>query len=618
VTTPIERIGAEKFALAFPQNCQNLAWLLGAGASAAAGIPTGYDMIIDFKTRLFCEAVKIRRREVDTGDPLWLQRITAFFDDAHGMPAAGDADEYAALFEAVYPKPSDRRTYIEKAVRLGKSSYGHRVLAALIASGQVPCLFTTNFDPLVERATTVADELLPAASQIHLTVADIDSAERAERCLRESSWPLLTKLHGDYKEERLKNTSAELAHEDERLLKVMVGCCARFGLVVAGYSGRDASVMAALTEAIPGGFPAGLFWITRPGTALLPSVAELLAQASTSGVVTRLVEVDNFDEFASSLDRQATLPAILSNQVRSAKPAARVQPVALPTVEIASFPVLRCSALPLLEVPTIARRLVLVESSTTLAVRNLLRDSGTHGVVACQGPEVAAFGQDEALVAALAPLGARIDGEITLDPHANSWVLGLLYDALTRALARRRPLRPQLRRSGHSLVVAVPDVTRDDPAAIRDRNELKILRDAYGSALSGTAGQLGLPFAEAVRLRLEWWLNRWWCVFDPFTWVEQPRRTSTGESDFDSRGNERRGGDPVGDWRRERWATRRNSEWASILEGWARLLAPDGETTVQAIDLRGSPGLDAQFTLTVATAWSRPGGQLATTPSRQQ
>jgi hypothetical protein len=107
-------------------------------------------------------------------------------------------------------------------------------------------------------------------------------------------------------------------------------------------------------------------------------------------------------------------------------------------------------------------------------------------------------------------------------------------------------------------------------------------------------------------------------VFDPFTWVEQPRRTSTGESDFDSRGNERRGGDPVGDWRRERWATRRNSEWASILEGWARLLAPDGETTVQAIDLRGSPGLDAQFTLTVATAWSRPGGQLATTPSRQQ
>jgi hypothetical protein len=34
----------------------NVAWLLGAGASAAAGIPTAFDMIWDFKRTLFCAA----------------------------------------------------------------------------------------------------------------------------------------------------------------------------------------------------------------------------------------------------------------------------------------------------------------------------------------------------------------------------------------------------------------------------------------------------------------------------------------------------------------------------------------------------------------------------------
>ena len=66
-----------------------------------------------------------------------------------------------------------------------------------------------------------------------------------------------------------------------------------------------------------------------------------------------------------------------------------------------------------------------------------------------------------------------------------------------------------------------------------------------------------------------------------------------------------KGGDPTGDWRRERWAARRNREWAKIIDAWAQLLSPDGETTLRA-SARDLPGIDAEFVLSGWTAWSRP------------
>ena len=92
-----------------------------------------------------------------------------------------------------------------------------------------------------------------------MTTAAIDNAERAERCLRESSWPFLAKLHGDFQSVELKNTTDELREQDVRMRRALGAACARFGLVVVGYSGRDESVMAALTEVLtqPNAFQAG-------------------------------------------------------------------------------------------------------------------------------------------------------------------------------------------------------------------------------------------------------------------------------------------------------------------------------------------------------------------------
>lgn len=206
-----------EFASVFALRPHLFAWFLGAGASAASGIPTGYAMIQDFKTRIFCREVGYTRKEVDAADPLWIARIDDYFKTNSILPPEGDPTEYSAAFEAVYPSEKHRRQYIDDAIRLGTPSFAHRVLASLMSDGKLSVVFTTNFDPLVETSVTLTDQLLPADKRAMPTVAAIDSAERASRCVAESDWPLIAKLHGDYTSTKIKNTNSELEHQDANM-----------------------------------------------------------------------------------------------------------------------------------------------------------------------------------------------------------------------------------------------------------------------------------------------------------------------------------------------------------------------------------------------------------------
>ncbi|MFZ2754595.1 MAG: SIR2 family protein, partial [Lysobacteraceae bacterium] len=265
-------ITGRQFATKFALRPQQFSWFLGAGASASAGIPTGYDMIVDFKATLFCQQTRIPRRELDSTDPIWVARIDQYFAQQGTLPPAGDPSEYARAFESVYPSIEDRRTYIAQQVQRGSPSFAHRVLAALLTAGKTPCVFTTNFDNLVETATTIAQDKLAVNQRRTLVVAAIDSVERAARSVRENDWPLLAKIHGDFQSVSLKNTEHELAVQDEKMRGVLVEVGRRFALVVAGYSGRDASVMAALNETLnaPNAYPGGIYWMTRSAQAVFP------------------------------------------------------------------------------------------------------------------------------------------------------------------------------------------------------------------------------------------------------------------------------------------------------------------------------------------------------------
>lgn len=591
-----------EFARIFSTRAPRIAWFLGAGSSAAADIPTGYDMILDFKTRLYTEATGLTLDQVDCTDPLWRARISAHFDGQHGFPPDGDPTEYSVAFAAVYPDPRDRRSYIDEQVRKGSGSYGHRVLASLISTRRVPAVVTTNFDQLVERTAVVTDELLPVDQRAHLNIAAIDSAERGERALTESDWPLLLKLHGDYQEIALKNTSEELREQDARQRANLIGLCGRFGLFVVGYSGRDASVMHALSDAIAAGaFPGGLFWMRRPRGTLLPAVNALLDEAEAAGIDTAIVEVATFDELAGDLVRNHPLPDELADYVSAKEDPPVVVPVQLPTVEGDRFPVLRCSALPILDLPNRARQFALTGPISTRDFQERLRalDLRKHVVFSALGSRLITFGRDDDFIRAGDGLGIRVDGYAPLEPENESWAAGLLIDALAGALARGRPLR---RRQHHRLqtLLARP-VRRDEQSehAARMREQAGRLRAAYRTDLIGRVPRLNLPFAEGVHLRLERRADRWWCVYEPFTWIDVPRDA----------------GDEVGptiaDWNRDRWAGRYNKAWADIIAAWADLFTGGQVATVTSNWIADGGGVAAQFVLGPINGWARPAGERA-------
>jgi NAD-dependent SIR2 family protein deacetylase len=254
--TALPEVGADDFARRFSLRSSNLMWLLGAGASASAGIPTAGDMIWEFKQTLFVTQRRVSPKMVaDLSSPAIRAQLQAHIDSSGRLPAPEAPDEYAALFEAVYPAEADRRVYLDSKMSGAKPSYGHIAVATFMRAQLCRLVWTTNFDPLIADACAKVYD-----GTGYLTTAALDAPGLAKQCIDEGRWPVEVKLHGDFRSRRLKNTSDELRLQDEQLRRILVDSCRRFGLVVAGYSGRDSSVMDALNEATqPGAFPAGLF-----------------------------------------------------------------------------------------------------------------------------------------------------------------------------------------------------------------------------------------------------------------------------------------------------------------------------------------------------------------------
>lgn len=587
----VNRITESEFArVAIIRNGQ-LAWFLGAGASASAGVPTASHMIADFKASLYCSAMKLDRSDIDADDPLWTERIDRYFDGANGFPSKGDPREYEAAFTHMYPSAVDRRRYIATAAERGSLSFGQRLLGALLATGHTPAVFTTNFDQLIEQAASAANELLGRGDRHPLRISALTNTDIAQRSLAQSDWPLLVKLHGDYSSDSIKNTADELRSQDEVLRLVLTESVRRFGLVVAGYSGRDESIMDALEDGLeaPHPYPNGLFWVLRSSSRPLPRVEAFLAAAEKAGVETRIVVSETFDELLAEVARQAELPTAITTAYKAQNPPPAVIDVALPSVEAAGFPVLRFNALPVLEIPP---RVITANSSMeNRALRDALRAQRARVDAIGNGSSIVALGSDSDLRAATGDeLASSTFGLRASDPVQDTVVRGLLFQALARGLTRGRPFRSHFREGGHELFLSDPSLITNETMRKEVAAALPAFRSVYGADLFGTLPRFdGRRYAEGVRLRFDNRLDRWWLLFEPFTWVEpHPERVRP---------------DPVAAWIRERWFKRRNKEWAQMVAIWAAVIAPHPRTEVYS----WTGDQSTKFVLGGTTAWAVPG-----------
>jgi NAD-dependent SIR2 family protein deacetylase len=587
-------------------------WLLGAGASVAAGVPSADGLM----WRLRCVLMATRRRlpidQLNPADPLVRDAVTRWLEDTADLPSVGDPDEYALLFDAAWSTVADRRRWLEPFLEQAEPSFGHLVLAALSAAGRVRLVWSTNFDRCVEDAHARL-----AGRTGALTVATCESpasASVALDALREERFPLFVKLHGDYQSQRLKNTVGELADQDARLRQCLERAGQSRGLVVCGYSGRDASVMDAVEAVLngPTPYPAGLYWCVRPGESPSPRVASLLHQAADRSVTAGLLEVPTFDELLGMVGDVLGIPQEFGAILDAARPARRT-PFARSRGPRPGWPALRCNALPVLALPRNCRLWAISDPYGGREVREKAASAGEPPpLVALRRREgLAGFGPDEAFRKVFDGWALGEPDIAPLRSLRHSAEHGLILDALSLALARGKPLRRErLRREWWLVIDSSHEEPPDGPpsdhepgyAALRSA----ITRPLTGVLTSGAGVHFAEPvwFAEAVRLRLEVLDDQPWLVFEPRVWL------SRLPDDADGQQREARA-----IWRRERTERRWNRAAAAILAAWAQLLGgtgPNGpdRASISAFGLTGSeddPGVDATFEFGLITGYTRGG-----------
>ena len=79
-------ITLEEFLRVYPLRAANLMWFLGAGASAAGGIPTATNLIWDFKRQLYAAAERVSVRLLDISSPIVRIRIQQYFASRSDFP----------------------------------------------------------------------------------------------------------------------------------------------------------------------------------------------------------------------------------------------------------------------------------------------------------------------------------------------------------------------------------------------------------------------------------------------------------------------------------------------------------------------------------------------------
>ncbi len=169
---------------------------LGSGVSRDAGVPTGSEVL--------WQAV---------GELYRLENATAETPDRRGLEewlkATGRGEiDYSGVLEEIAPDPATRRDYLAKHFEGVEPGDAHERLADLTVRGLVKVLVTTNFDRLLERALQ-ARGIEPV---VVTSDADLDAAPR-----REHASCYVLKPHGDYLQQTIRNTAAELTSLDPRM-----------------------------------------------------------------------------------------------------------------------------------------------------------------------------------------------------------------------------------------------------------------------------------------------------------------------------------------------------------------------------------------------------------------
>jgi hypothetical protein len=569
---------------------QNYAWFLGAGASRSAGLQTATDLLWDMKRKFYCreENQEISRQEMQV-DAI-KEKIQSFFE-SRGFPKLWDDEEYTACFQKIFGDDKERqRQYI--AAKLAEDnlslSVGHRVLGAMLASGLTRAAFTTNFDTVIEKA--VAEVAGRSLAAYH-----IEGAKSANDALNNEEFPLYCKLHGDFRYDSIKNLSEDLATQNAQLSRCMVNAANRFGFVVTGYSGRDESVIELFRSALGSmnPFPHGLFWTGIKGSKPIEPVRALIDDARAKGVKAEYVSIETFDALLSRIWRNIDGKlAEFDRKVRKSE----TSDVTIPMPKVGTLaPLIRFNSLPIKKLPLKCLRLNFGGPVGWPDLRKAQNDTGGRLVIT-KATEVWAWGDRATANVHFGSLLTSIDDIALPDELSGAetlYVRGFITDALSKALARNKPLLSRTNRSGSWLIV---NRNSDDKRALAPLDRVVettsgVIPRLYTAPTLEHPEQEKVYWSEAARISLEVREDRHWLTVDPDIWIWPPRARRDATEFLD-----------------KRRADRFNEKYNTLLNAWIEIALG---TNARAADVSvsafagGTESENPSFTIGSRTAFSR-------------
>lgn len=271
------------------------AMFLGAGASISSGMPSAEMCIWEWKRDIFLtKSPGLEEQFRELSLPAVRQKIQRWFDSQGEYPPLGSDDEYAFYIERCYPIPDHRRLFFQQKIPTLRPHVGYQLVCCLAEAGIVDSIWSTNFDGLPARAAATFD-LTPVE-------VGLDSETRVTRATRAGEL-LCVALHGDYRYDALRNTPSEFREQQSALHNAFVDQAHDRPLIVSGYSGRDRSIMIALTEAFTQPGTGALYWCGIEGAEVPSAITTLIRVARNAGRPAHYVYGRGFDDMMTRLAR---------------------------------------------------------------------------------------------------------------------------------------------------------------------------------------------------------------------------------------------------------------------------------------------------------------------------
>ena len=578
-------LSEKKFIANFVQNSAQIMWFLGAGISRSAGMPTATDLIRDLKFRYYCLHENQNISNHDISNKAIQSRVQAFFD-SKGCPPIWSSDEYSYYFSLNFEDDYEaQQKYIFEKLSPEKIStnIGHRALAAFMGDGVTKAVFTTNFDEVIE---TAFSEVMSS----NLTAFHLEASYASLDALNSERFPLYAKLHGDFRYTKLKNLKEDLIDNDVQIQKCFVSAGTRYGVVVSGYSGRDANVMGMFNEVLAqnNAFPHGLYWTVPNVSDVTGQVVELINEARRNDVSAYLVPTGTFDVMMSKLWKQTPhADNSLDAKVRTAT--ARPVNIDLPA-KGSLYPIVRTNALPVIEVP---RRYGIVNCTESMTFRDL------NDAMKIHKPDAILIYKDKVLFwGNESEVRNTIDHKNIIDFNyeevpetaaaiAESGFLKSFYEqAIAKALCAEKPLHIRKRKRTSYIVV---DYNNSNDSIFSPLADALAFRDRPASLAGMITKGVEYRWAEAISLKLQESNNRLWLMLRPEIWI-----TPLSEREHASQ------------FIRQKKLYRYNKQSSAVLDAWIGILLNTfGQGANARVSCFAGTDFPAEFVIGSRTAYSR-------------